>query len=177
MNHGLKTDEKTTKKKINDLQKRIHNCNKVIEYILNTKEWLLFDKIDSKEQLNQKVDIYGINRAELMKNMQLSKLRDMIIKKMKDFQHVVDDNVHAIEELNKIRDSEIVREYCVLVENHHDLKSKLSNLKKNKNDYKLIAKERIRDILTDLDKIEKAIKGYSTAVKELKQEIAKREEI
>jgi len=31
MNHGLKSDEKTTKKKINDLQKRIHNCNKVIE--------------------------------------------------------------------------------------------------------------------------------------------------
>jgi len=51
------------------------------------------------------------------------------------------------------------------------------NLKKNKNDYKLIAKERIRDILTDLDKIEKAIKGYSAAVKELKEEIAKREEI
>lgn len=57
MNHGLKSDEKTTKKKINDLQKRIHNCNKVIEYILNTKEWLLFDKIDSKEYINQKVDI------------------------------------------------------------------------------------------------------------------------
>jgi len=45
-----------------------------------------------------------------MKNQQLSKLRDLIIKKMKDFQHVVDDNVHAIEELNRIRDSEIVRE-------------------------------------------------------------------
>lgn len=64
-----------------------------------------------------------------------------------------------------------------MVENHHDLKTRLANLKKNKNDYKLIARERIRDILTDLDKIEKAIKGYSTAVKELKEEIAKREEI
>jgi len=49
MNFGLKTDEKTTKKKIIDTQKRITNCNKVIEYILNTKEWLLFEKIDSKE--------------------------------------------------------------------------------------------------------------------------------
>lgn len=57
MNFGLKTDEKTTKKKIIDLQKRITNCNKVIEYILNTKEWLLFDKIENKEYLQQKVDI------------------------------------------------------------------------------------------------------------------------
>jgi len=91
--------------------------------------------------------------------MQINKLRENIIKKMHDFQSVVDNNVYAIEELNKIKDSEIIKEYSVLVENHHGLKTKLSNLKKNKNDYKLIAKERIRDILTDLNQIEKAIKG------------------
>lgn len=91
--------------------------------------------------------------------MQLTKLRDSIIKKMREFQKVVDNNVHSIEELNKIKDSEIVKEYSILVENHYELKSKLSYLKKNKDDQKLIAKERIRDILTDLDKIEKGIKG------------------
>lgn len=42
--------------------------------------------------------------------MQLSKLRDSIIKKMREFQSVVDNNVHSIEELNKIKDSEIVKE-------------------------------------------------------------------